>query len=1214
MIAAVVVIIIVAVVVYYNFSKKQEKKETNEDVDADVVPTEMKMKEVSPPAQSPPAQSPQFRATPSPQPRTPSPPTEYQRKAHGNVEETRRKLFEEQVDVEDSTADGTPPPSPGVGINNPQEIDVNSLIGHLQTTNVQGDGSCLLHSLLYLVDDEYRSIYAEHGINDKNLSELGRAYRDELLNYYRRKKNIINVDHDDDYAKHLKSKEMLDDRTLKLLDEIENQDHDIYIKIIDSKESILETRSCKPDRNTYILVQLSGNHYTPLYEERRNGENGYIFQYGDDEFSEYLKSMKNVQCENLAKLERQIALGEPDRAEPEQGANDADSYGVDSDGVDSDGVDSDGVDSDGESVQTATTATNDDVFADPVNADHDKEIFTIYDPENIDTTIPHVIIDFDEKKTSSKQEGGKRKSRPWDSIGGNLNSPEMQARHLGLRQPITRQKSNPLRSIGKSIVQSVGESSSNAFEFVANSLPATRRSNLDSFKEAIEPFPLKHQIEVARKKFNFNEVRSLLEQTRQKRPRLKSKVDYAERLLPESEKTEKLMNGMEEIRTELNTVIPEGVDSTQFNSTLTRIRNNLIWNNQNKARDWMKTFNEKYTPNEGDFNRLDLSNDGVPTLIRYSDLKESIQLLTKKLDYDGFEYPKKILDQKQKLLNMNKVDFLNFKLSEIESFGQKVIKHDHDTIQKNLKKVGWGGVREAEITNDVLKKIKTLQNCGIRLDLLKQLQKIIQNSDKQSGGVNTRRRNLCQEAKEVQGQIADITEELHRLALNRVEQIGPLMEGCELFMQLIDKLNDKNEINRRWRSITSEKECRNSASNSGLELACWEESKGLLQHMEVQYKNEIQKRITKNEEYLTLLNDSINYENPSINSELKEVKALNAEMEVDPVKIQMIKNNIYETFEQYKQAFDKLDDIKNGIIGKFKERDNKISFNLKQQRGDLNKFIDIDEKDKKLFGEMTTELSEGIQNYGENYDNMKEEIDKNKKIIKKMKDIIQNAFSAKEAEEAAEAELAALNERQQHQKQQQEKERELAALNERQQQEEKEARESLINKARKLLKHLLDREDVVYLYVIGANRDETIKNEIEKMTSEVQGRGGTGSRQGGDQVYKGKGGAALPQLNFKLSDENIKKFQKFGFFNVLKYVRFKYYNKEEDSAKDTSGTLVFKVYADFLLTTIVCIFLQAAKEETLAAGAMVDQLASMGLYWKFQDPRLILLPYYAPFL
>ena len=1173
MIAAVVVIIIVAVVVYYNFSKKQEKKETNEEVDADVVPTEMKMKEVPPPAQSPPAQSPQLRATPSPPPRTPqpSPPTENQRRA-------QRNLFDHQPPSppsEVSTADGTPPPSPGVGINNPQEIDVNSLIGHLQTTNVQGDGSCLLHSLLYLVNDEYRSIYAKHGMNVEKLSELGRAYRDELLNYYRRKKNIINVDHDDDYAKHLKSKEMLDDRTLKLLDEIENQDHDIYIQNIDSNESILETRSCKPERNTYILVQLRGNHYTPLYEERRNGENGYIFQYGDDELSKYLKSMKNVQCENLARVEREIALGEPDRAEPEQGANDADS-----DGVDSDGVDSDGVDSDGKSVHTATTATNDDVFADPENADHDKNIFTVYDQENIDTTIPHVIIDFEKNQiTSSEKQGGKRKSRPWDSIGGNLNSPEMQARHLGLRQPITRQKSNPLRSIGKSILQS----SSNALEFVANSLPATRRSNLDSFKEAIEPFPLKNQIEVALKKFKFNEVRSLLEQTRQKNPRLKSKVDYAERLLPESEKTKKLMNGMEEIRTELNTVIPEEVNSTVFNSTLTRIRNNLIWNNQNKARDLLKTFNEQYTPNEGDFNRLDLSNDGEPTLIRYSDLKESIQLLTKDLDYDGFEYPKKILDQKQKLLNMNKVNFLKLKLSEIESFGQKVIKHDHDTIRKNLKKVGWGGVREAEITNDVLKKIKTLQNCGIRLDLLKQLQKIIQNSDKQSGGVNTR--SACLKANEVQGQIESITEKLQRLAQNRVEQIGPLIEGCELFMKLIDNLNNKNvknKINRRWKSINQN--CRTSASNSSSELACWEESKGLLQHMEVQYKNEIQKRITKNEEYLTLLNDSINYENPSINSELKEVEALNPE-EFD---LERIKNNINETFEQYKQAFDTLDDIKNKIIGKFKERDKIISFNLKQQRGDLN----IDENEN--FGDMSLELDQGIQNYGENYDNMKEEIDKNQKIIIKLKDIIQKASDA----EADEQEI------------------------ERQQQEEKEARESLIEKAKKLLKDLLGRGDVVYLYVIGANQDERIK--IDEMTSKVlqeaqnklySGTGGTGSRQeGGNQVYKGKGGAALPQLNFKLSDENIKKFQKFGFFNVLKYIRFKYYNKEEDSAKDTSGTLVFKVYADFLLTTIVCIFLQAAKEETLAAGAMVDQLASMGLYWKFQDPRLILLPYYAPFL
>lgn len=115
------------------------------------------------------------------------------------------------------------------------------------------------------------------------------------------------------------------------------------------------------------------------------------------------------------------------------------------------------------------------------------------------------------------------------------------------------------------------------------------------------------------------------------------------------------------------------------------------------------------------------------------------------------------------------------------------------------------------------------------------------------------------------------------------------------------------------------------------------------------------------------------------------------------------------------------------------------------------------------------------------------------------------------------------------------------------------------------------------------------------------------------------GAAAISRLDMTLSNANVRRLQNVAFYNVIKYFRFKYYTKEHErreskGSEDKRTDVVFKVYADFLLTTIVCIFLQATRQDSLAMGTLVDQLASMAVYWKFETPTMMLLPYYVPFI
>jgi hypothetical protein len=108
------------------------------------------------------------------------------------------------------------------------------------------------------------------------------------------------------------------------------------------------------------------------------------------------------------------------------------------------------------------------------------------------------------------------------------------------------------------------------------------------------------------------------------------------------------------------------------------------------------------------------------------------------------------------------------------------------------------------------------------------------------------------------------------------------------------------------------------------------------------------------------------------------------------------------------------------------------------------------------------------------------------------------------------------------------------------------------------------------------------------------------------------GGATYNSLLYKdytFSQDLISKIQKVGFYNMIKAVRWRYYD-----VKTSEDTIETKIFADYLFTTIVATFLFSMKQEKLAFGLFVDQVISTGLYYKYNNAKVLLLPYYLPFV
>ena len=102
-------------------------------------------------------------------------------------------------------------------------------------------------------------------------------------------------------------------------------------------------------------------------------------------------------------------------------------------------------------------------------------------------------------------------------------------------------------------------------------------------------------------------------------------------------------------------------------------------------------------------------------------------------------------------------------------------------------------------------------------------------------------------------------------------------------------------------------------------------------------------------------------------------------------------------------------------------------------------------------------------------------------------------------------------------------------------------------------------------------------------------------------------GSGIPDM--KLSLEIVEMIKRLGIYNLVKIVRWKYY--DQNRSKSSFETLLL---IDRIATLVLSIGFFLLKEDLLAIGVVFDQMISSILSSESQDTKIALLPYYVPFL
>lgn len=105
-----------------------------------------------------------------------------------------------------------------------------------------------------------------------------------------------------------------------------------------------------------------------------------------------------------------------------------------------------------------------------------------------------------------------------------------------------------------------------------------------------------------------------------------------------------------------------------------------------------------------------------------------------------------------------------------------------------------------------------------------------------------------------------------------------------------------------------------------------------------------------------------------------------------------------------------------------------------------------------------------------------------------------------------------------------------------------------------------------------------------------------------------KGGYAK-YIQFSLSRDLLRIIQNIIILSIFKFARYTYYKK---NIVNYGNELVYLL--DYVMTLIVCIIFYLMGFEKISIGIYIDQLLSMVLYDKINDDKVLLLPYYLPFV
>ena len=97
--------------------------------------------------------------------------------------------------------------------------------------------------------------------------------------------------------------------------------------------------------------------------------------------------------------------------------------------------------------------------------------------------------------------------------------------------------------------------------------------------------------------------------------------------------------------------------------------------------------------------------------------------------------------------------------------------------------------------------------------------------------------------------------------------------------------------------------------------------------------------------------------------------------------------------------------------------------------------------------------------------------------------------------------------------------------------------------------------------------------------------------------------------DYYLSSRSINMLQNLGIFNIVKFIRFSYYNNS--TKNEIIESIIFK---DYLVTVIISVVLHSLRLNKLSIGIIIDQIISMAMYYKYKNVKYLLLPYYFIFI
>jgi len=98
-------------------------------------------------------------------------------------------------------------------------------------------------------------------------------------------------------------------------------------------------------------------------------------------------------------------------------------------------------------------------------------------------------------------------------------------------------------------------------------------------------------------------------------------------------------------------------------------------------------------------------------------------------------------------------------------------------------------------------------------------------------------------------------------------------------------------------------------------------------------------------------------------------------------------------------------------------------------------------------------------------------------------------------------------------------------------------------------------------------------------------------------------------IDYTITDSTQMRINNLIFYNIIKFIRYKYYIK-----KSNDMNIYSVIFKDYFITLILSIFLFILKMEKLSFGIIIDQLLSIGAFYKYKDHNYLLLPYYIAFV